>query len=343
MEQENVLVTTSTSIPPSPNVANESPQSKASEAPKEYTVGRRRGRKRKQEDVVTTPKSDLSKTVNNSVTNSESKKPPVTLKAVSKTPANSIKEHLPARDVLLTPTVKKKSAPADVCEITIEDDESAAAPAETEKYLCPYQDCQSGSKNAQSIKVHLALVHYKKTIQAEFPNWKKQKCETCDKIFGQMTAYYLHMANHQQYKYMELAPEQFRASNRDKLLLHSPRKSAVLPSNRVERTKISRVETPPAPSVPARPASASLTPVSKITKALPLTPRVAVRGNSFVQGVSKISGLTGVTRSNSFTQSNAKFQQVKTPVMKIVPTTQPKVSKTPIMRGKNGMSSSIPI
>ena len=29
--------------------------------------------------------------------------------------------------------------------------------------------------------------------QAEYPNWRTQKCEQCDRGFGQMTAYYLHM------------------------------------------------------------------------------------------------------------------------------------------------------
>ena len=32
-------------------------------------------------------------------------------------------------------------------------------------------------------------------------------------FLGQMTAYYLHMANHKKYKYMDLTPEQLKASN----------------------------------------------------------------------------------------------------------------------------------
>ena len=100
------------------------------------------------------------------------------------------------------------------CEIVIEDEvKKEAAPVkvmDSDRYMCPYEDCQSESKNAQSIKIHLALVHYKKTIQAEFPNWKKQKCEECDRSIGQMTAYYLHMANHKKYKYMDLSPDQLR-------------------------------------------------------------------------------------------------------------------------------------
>lgn len=109
-----------------------------------------------------------------------------------------------------------KKSREEECEIVIEDEvkkEKEAAPVkvmDTDRYMCPYEDCQSESKNAQSIKIHLALVHYKKTIQAEFPNWKKQKCEECDRSIGQMTAYYLHMANHKKYKYMDLSPDQLR-------------------------------------------------------------------------------------------------------------------------------------
>jgi len=72
-----------------------------------------------------------------------------------------------------------------------------------ERFTCPFPDCSSESRTAQSIKVHLALVHYKKEIQADFPNWRTQKCEQCDRSFGQMTAYYLHMAQHKAYPHME--------------------------------------------------------------------------------------------------------------------------------------------
>merc|ERR1719357_1263487 len=72
-----------------------------------------------------------------------------------------------------------------------------------ERFSCPFNDCSSESRSAQSIKVHLALVHYKKEIQADFPNWRTQKCEQCDRSFGQMTAYYLHMAQHKAYPHME--------------------------------------------------------------------------------------------------------------------------------------------
>ena len=76
----------------------------------------------------------------------------------------------------------------EVCEIILDDNdikkEVQTRAEDNDKYVCPYEDCQSESKNAQSIKIHLALVHYKKTIQAEFPNWKKQKCEECDRSIG---------------------------------------------------------------------------------------------------------------------------------------------------------------
>jgi len=97
----------------------------------------------------------------------------------------------------------------DDCEIILDSADkigsiAVAKNSEVERYVCPFTDCHSESKNVQSIKVHLALVHYKKLIQSEFPNWKKQKCDECDKSFGQMTAYYLHMANHKKYQYMDL-------------------------------------------------------------------------------------------------------------------------------------------
>ena len=85
-------------------------------------------------------------------------------------------------------------------------DEQMIRKDSSDKFSCPFQDCSSESRTAQSIKVHLALVHYKKTIQAEFPNWRRQKCEECDRVFTQMTAYYLHMAQHKNYPYMENLP-----------------------------------------------------------------------------------------------------------------------------------------
>jgi len=104
---------------------------------------------------------------------------------------------------------ESKSSKDDVdCEIILDSAETigstVAKNSEVERYVCPFTDCHSESKNVQSIKVHLALVHYKKLIQSEFPNWKKQKCDECDKSFGQMTAYYLHMANHKKFQYMDL-------------------------------------------------------------------------------------------------------------------------------------------
>lgn len=88
-------------------------------------------------------------------------------------------------------------------EVKDEEVEILAGPRQEERFSCPFQDCSSESRTAQSIKVHLALVHYKKTIQAEYPNWRTQKCEQCDRGFGQMTAYYLHMAQHKKYPHME--------------------------------------------------------------------------------------------------------------------------------------------
>jgi len=102
-------------------------------------------------------------------------------------------------------------------EIVIDDDDNdgkvekiESSNNDNEKYYCPFKDCKSESKTSQSIKVHLALVHYKKTIQTDFPNWKRQKCDQCDKSFGQMTAYYLHMANHKRYPFMDLPGDALR-------------------------------------------------------------------------------------------------------------------------------------
>lgn len=88
-------------------------------------------------------------------------------------------------------------------EVEIIGSEKRAEKVVEERFSCPFTDCSSESRSAQSIKVHLALVHYKKEIQADFPNWRTQKCEQCDRSFGQMTAYYLHMAQHKAYPHME--------------------------------------------------------------------------------------------------------------------------------------------
>ena len=127
-----------------------------------------------------------------------------------------------------------------------------------------------------------------------------------------MTAYYLHMANHQKYKYMELSPEEFRASNRSNII-NSPAKTAN--ANTSERTNIQSTETPPAP--PARPTSVTLTPVSKTQPSFsPAVVKGLTRSHSFVHGVTKAS--TAGPRAASFTQSKMRFQQVRsTPVSKV--------------------------
>merc|ERR1719219_831004 len=205
-----------------------SDKTKPGEVESSATTTRRRGRKRKQEDVTT---HNISKTftldTSTSVIkpeNTKSSNPSFETDVVTKV---GLDPDLKVQKIVSTPSVKASKS-VDICEITLDDDEKKSP----ERYLCPYSDCQSESKNAQSIKVHLALVHYKKTIQAEFPNWKTQKCEGCDKIFGQMTAYYLHMANHKKYKFMDFSPEDFKASNR-KNILSSP-KTSIGTSTKVE-------------------------------------------------------------------------------------------------------------
>ena len=283
------------------------------------TVVRRRGRgrKRKQEDVVTKPKLESREESASTGLNK-----PATVQAAVVTGKEA------AEELSTASNKKSKAVSVEVCEITIEDDDkSSQEQPQPEKYLCPYRECQSESKNAQSIKVHLALVHYKKTIQAEFPNWAKQKCEMCDKIFGQMTAYYLHMANHRKYKYMDLSPDQFRASNRDNIP-QSPR-AAVLPASKVEKAKILRPETvkpDPGPSQSPGSASVILTPVRQ--------------GLKTVYSAGKLGGIHVRQRSNSFVQSGTKLQQVKTPIMKIEPKIGSKNSVTPVlMRGKGRPSN----
>jgi len=131
--------------------------------------------------------------------------------------SKAIISKVPAKKPSSTLSVSKSSQAAerpkdDLCLIIDLDAEPDTKPAAEEKYCCPYKDCVSESKNAQSIKVHLALVHYKKAIQSEFPNWKRQKCDECNKSFGQMTAYYLHMANHKKYEYMDLPAQALLAT-----------------------------------------------------------------------------------------------------------------------------------
>ena len=289
---------------------------------------RRRGRKRKQEDVAT-PKISKTFTVDtsSSMINPETKKSSNPSSGADLETKVAVDSEVKVPKVLPTPSVKPSKS-VDITEITLDDDEKRSS----ERYLCPYSDCQSESKNAQSIKVHLALVHYKKTIQAEFPNWKTQKCESCDKIFGQMTAYYLHMANHKKYKFMDFSPEDFKASNR-KNILSSPRTSTGT-SARVEKTLVLKTETP---AGPVRSRTTTLTPVTPVNKIIKPSFSPAVRGpvrsNSFVQEALKTSGFTAVPRSASFVQSKTKFQQVvrTTPVRS--PTVVPKPLTTPSMKG----------
>ena len=291
----------------------------------EAVTTKRRGRKRKQEEV-TTPKiskiftADASK----SMIKPETKKSSNTISEADLVPKVGLDSGAKVPKILSTASVKPSKS-VDIPEITLDDDEKKSG----EKYLCPYSDCQSESKNAQSIKVHLALVHYKKTIQAEFPNWKTQKCESCDKIFGQMTAYYLHMANHKKYKFMDFSPEDFKASNR-KNILKSPR-TLTGTSTKVEKTLILKTGTP---VVPSRSRTTTLTPVNKIIKpSFSPAVRGPVRSNSFAQEVLKSSGFTAVPRSASFVQSKTKFQQVvrTTPVMS--PSVVSKPPTTPSMKG----------
>ena len=64
--------------------------------------------------------------------------------------------------------------------------------------LCPHQLHITVHQSAPGT----CTIMYKKEIQADFPNCRTQKCEQCDRSFVQMTAYYLHMANHTNSKFV---------------------------------------------------------------------------------------------------------------------------------------------
>ena len=227
-------------------------------------------------------------------------------------------------------------------EIIIDDDIKKENPKiDDDKFVCPYEDCQSESKNAQSIKIHLALVHYKKTIQAEFPNWKKQKCEECDRSIGQMTAYYLHMANHKKYKYMDLTPEQLKASNSKSLGIKVKDPSANNQQFGSERRSSSNTESQirmvSSPFVSA--GTASFTPKPKsfspLVSSSGLTKSASFVKTSSTSKLSNNSGFTQITRSNSFVSSSPGpgYQTIRTPITKA--TTKSFTSTlTPAMKGE---------
>ena len=217
----------------------------------------------------------------------------------------------------------KKFKEDPVCEIILEDDiKKEMQPARTEdvdKYLCPFEDCQSESKNVQSIKIHLALVHYKKIIQIEFPNWKKQKCEECNKSIGQMTAYYLHMANHKKYKYMDYSADQLRAPKS-----RVPRSTDL--NTRVDRNeKFSKSSSPLSCKATITPRSSSSSPF---------------QNPGYVKTI-KSSNSPQVTRNSSFVStyaSSAKSQLLRTPQSKVFGKTSSTSTLTPVIKGAPGPS-----
>ena len=117
--------------------------------------------------------------------------------------ATSIAKPVEKPVLSMTRVPEKMSIEIDDEEVEIIGSEERAEKVEVvERFTCPFPDCSSESRTAQSIKVHLALVHYKKEIQADFPNWRTQKCEQCDRSFSQMTAYYMNMANQTNSKFV---------------------------------------------------------------------------------------------------------------------------------------------
>ena len=152
---------------------------------------KRRGRKRKQDLNSSDMDTEPSPASNSLYAGSKVKISgvPLNSKSSDKESLSGVKPPvMMPPDKTPTPKFGVKSSTKEVCEIVLDDNdikkEVLTRAEDNDKYVCPYEDCQSESKNAQSIKIHLALVHYKKTIQAEFPNWKKQKCEECDRSIG---------------------------------------------------------------------------------------------------------------------------------------------------------------
>jgi len=251
---------------------------------------------------------------------------------------NKFKPSSPAPPVKI---VKSNPRVSDA-EIVIDDDikKEVVRNDENDKYVCPYHDCQSESKSAQSIKIHLALVHYKKTIQAEFPNWKKQKCDECDRSIGQMTAYYLHMANHKKYKYMDLTPDQLRASKSQNVKENSSSMSSSSSQPFFFDMKpVSNSQTNMSPAFVS--ANKVFTPKPKSYS--PMTSGGVTRSNSFVKGVvpnspkrSSIVGGFSQGRSSSFIASSSQgFQSVRTPLSKFAPKAYGSIV-TPGSRGPPG-------
>merc|ERR1719341_1875359 len=216
------------------------------------------------------------------------------------------------------PPVFKSSNDDDDCEIIIDSEIEKKNTSvevkveEAERYVCPFKDCRSESKNAQSIKVHLALVHYKKSIQSEFPNWKKQKCDECEKSFGQMTAYYLHMANHKKYQYMDLPAHAMvhkdeKFANQDKYKQSSTTKASSSPLVRGS----SNITSSPSTTITPSSTSNILRTSGAIIKPSSLA---HVRSNSFVQisnttqASKSNSASAGLVRSKSFVQTKSQPQ-----------------------------------
>jgi len=195
------------------------------------------------------------------------------------------------------------------CEIIIESDNIKQSSFDIKdddvdaRYACPIKDCPSESKSAQSIKVHLALVHYKKSIQSEFPNWKKQKCDECDKSFGQMTAYYLHMANHKKYQFMDLSAQSMLV--KDKSLPVGSKKPQD-PKFKVIGGGISSELKVGFGSSSSSTATLPIMPGSILKPSTLGRARSSSFGNSGnVAQVIKVSDGSGLTRSKSFIQEKA--------------------------------------
>ena len=302
-------------------------------------MGKKKGRKRKQDldndDLISNPSNVDA--LYSKVSGISAPKDSFDSKNTGYSTTSKFSETMGQAKIVSKPRISQD------CEIIIDEDiKKETIKTDDDKFVCPYEDCQSESKNAQSIKIHLALVHYKKTIQAEFPNWKKQKCEECDRSIGQMTAYYLHMANHKKYKYMDLTPEQLKASNSKSSGIKTKDPSSNNQQFGLDKRSSSNSESQirmvSSPFVSA--GAASYTPKPKsfspLVSSSNLTKSASFVKTSSTSKLSNNSGFTQITRSNSFVSSSSGpgYQTIRTPITKA--TTKSFTSTlTPAMKGRS--------
>merc|ERR1719470_758902 len=152
--------------------------------------------------------------------------------------------------------------------------------------------------------------------QSEFPNWKKQKCDECDKSFGQMTAYYLHMANHKKYQYMDLPAQAMmhKDENLDKSKQSSTTKAYNSSTSPLIRGSSSLTTTPKSSSSTTITPSSTSNIIRKSGAIIKPSSLAHARSNSFIQSstptqANKTNSVpAGLARSKSFVQTKSQPQ-----------------------------------